>query len=395
MPPPFIPCHVDCRNHFQQSYTLQVQWILEAVFSRLGVRHQARNFGNGGLGTLHNAIAAGSIYGPDVDFLMWDSSMTEKEKKAVDVFARQALMGGSKVPVLWSLFPDVMAPLHDHADVDVGVAGTGLSGITLQSTFEETEAVPWAAQYVLCTGDVTKYCRENEYIGRYIPKRIPRLVPIVSDFAYFSAGTCWIEREDVTPPTKQGTPGGRASWHPGNRKHQVTGRVLAFTLLTALKEVLTDWNDADGHEIADEDWHVTQYYNNIRTKLSSLEGGACMEYSENDLDFVCKYPMKVSSRRLYFRSLACRLPNSFVIDIHAKGSDRIHPQGLPWPYKYSHPAPYRASRIDKCTGTKSLLSTRRFQPGFASTSRRDRRSEHSGERSGIHTRLPSRLHFVL
>jgi hypothetical protein len=53
-------------NHFQQSYTLQVQWILEAVFARLGVRHQARNFGNGGLGTVQNGMGSGSVYGPDV-----------------------------------------------------------------------------------------------------------------------------------------------------------------------------------------------------------------------------------------------------------------------------------------------------------------------------------------
>lgn len=71
-------------NHFQQSYSLQVQWIMEAVFARLGVRHQARNFGNGGMGTLHNGLGASSIYGPDVDFLMWDSSMTEKESEAGD-----------------------------------------------------------------------------------------------------------------------------------------------------------------------------------------------------------------------------------------------------------------------------------------------------------------------
>ena len=38
-------------NMFLQSYTAQVQWILEAVFARLGVRHVAHNFANGGLGT--------------------------------------------------------------------------------------------------------------------------------------------------------------------------------------------------------------------------------------------------------------------------------------------------------------------------------------------------------
>jgi hypothetical protein len=60
-------------NHFQQSYTLQVQWILEGVFSRLGVRHQSRNFGLGGLGTTQSGLATKSIFGHDVDMLLWDS----------------------------------------------------------------------------------------------------------------------------------------------------------------------------------------------------------------------------------------------------------------------------------------------------------------------------------
>jgi hypothetical protein len=60
-------------NHFQQSYTLQVQWILEALFARLGVRHQSRNFGLGGLGTTQSGLAAKSFFGHDVDMLMWDS----------------------------------------------------------------------------------------------------------------------------------------------------------------------------------------------------------------------------------------------------------------------------------------------------------------------------------
>jgi hypothetical protein len=60
-------------NHFQQSYTLQVQWILEGVFSRLGVRHQSRNIGLGGMGTTQSGLATKSILGHDVDMLLWDS----------------------------------------------------------------------------------------------------------------------------------------------------------------------------------------------------------------------------------------------------------------------------------------------------------------------------------
>ena len=67
-------------NHFQQSYTLQVQWILEGVFSRLGVRHQSRNFGFGGLGTTQSGIATKSLFGHDVDMLLWDSGTFNIDK---------------------------------------------------------------------------------------------------------------------------------------------------------------------------------------------------------------------------------------------------------------------------------------------------------------------------
>lgn len=61
------------RNHFEQTYTGQVHRILEPVFARLGVRHEARNLANGGMGTIQHGLGGGSFYGPDVSFLMWDS----------------------------------------------------------------------------------------------------------------------------------------------------------------------------------------------------------------------------------------------------------------------------------------------------------------------------------
>lgn len=157
--------HFTRSNSFQQSYTLQVQWILEAVFSRLGVRHQARNFGNGGLGTIQHGLATSGVFGPDVDFLMWDSQMTEKEGQALDVFARQGALGGAKVPVVWGIFNDISAFLHDQADMDVGVQGSAMYGIPLQESVEQIEKLPWAAQYVSCSGEMWGICRENEYTG--------------------------------------------------------------------------------------------------------------------------------------------------------------------------------------------------------------------------------------
>jgi hypothetical protein len=60
-------------NHFQQSYTLQIQRVLEPIFARLGVTMTAHNIAVGGLGTISNAMGAADIYGDDIDILIYDS----------------------------------------------------------------------------------------------------------------------------------------------------------------------------------------------------------------------------------------------------------------------------------------------------------------------------------
>ena len=205
--------------------------------------------------------------------LMWDSGMTEREKTAQDMFHRQALMGGMKVPVLWTLAASWATFFNEHADADVGMPGSGYFGIKQGKTLDEIEQMPWAAQYVRCDNELKQICRKNEYIGQ-----------------------CWVERDDFTPwTTQKPEPGGRAGWHPGNRIHQVKGRVLAFTILQALKEALEMWNEADGYELADDTWHVTARYEEIRTKLAAIDPGLgnCKDLQKFGLASLCKYPMKV------------------------------------------------------------------------------------------------------
>eukprot|EP00980_Cylindrotheca_fusiformis_P008142 scaffold1727_cov133-Cylindrotheca_fusiformis.AAC.45 len=259
-------------NHFTQSYTLQVQWILEAVFARLGVKHEARNFGNGGLGTTHNGIGAGSIYGPDVDMLMWDSGMTEgRDLAGIELMHRQGLIGGIKVPMLWTLATVAAKKLRAQG-ADVAIAGSGMSGIPIGASIEEVEKMPWAAQYVKCKGSIKSLCKKNEYIGK-----------------------CWVPRDDVTPVRQNKSPGGRASWHPGNRIHQVSGRAIAFPILQALKEVLVMWNEAEDYRLADDAWHMTAYYENQRQELmrAGTVEGKCNAYK--GLQFTCEVPVKVGT----------------------------------------------------------------------------------------------------
>lgn len=197
--------------------------------------------------------------------------MTEKDAAALEVFARQGIMGGTKVPVLWGFLSGSAKQLSKDFDADVGTAGRGTFGVATAETLEDLEEMPWAARYLKCGSDVNAICNDNKYVGH-----------------------CWddIIHPDVEPPTKQDSvPGGRAKWHPGSRTHQLQGRVLAFTILRSLKEGLKEWHEADNYDISDDKWHVTAWYDNIRSKLDP-EIGSCKNLVEFDLDWTCKFPVK-------------------------------------------------------------------------------------------------------
>ena len=146
------------------------------------MKHEARNFGNGGLGTGHNGLGASSIYGPDIDILMWDSGMTEgRDEKAIDLMHRQQLLGGVKVPFLLSLSPEIIQMFNREADVDVGFPGNAYFGIPVAQSYEEIiNKMTWAMRYVKCNKKLHNLCRSNEYMG-----------------------TCWIHRNDFEPTTRQ------------------------------------------------------------------------------------------------------------------------------------------------------------------------------------------------
>lgn len=175
-------------NHFAQSYTLQLQRSLEPIFARLGVFHQCRNIGMGGLGTSHNALASQSIYGGDNDILMWDSSMTERDGKVTDLFERQAYLGGSRVPAL------IGAPYGPYYDYKYNVGQyssmvylAGSAGLQQSTDIKQVETLPYAMRWSVCSRDFGPTCRSREYNG-----------------------VCWIERDNVTPAVKQIVMGGRA-----------------------------------------------------------------------------------------------------------------------------------------------------------------------------------------
>jgi hypothetical protein len=237
---------------------MQYGKIMEPIFARLGVKSTARNVGMGGMGTIQNAIGAGSIYGRDTDILVWDSSMTENGRDDQGIFATQGILGGDRAPFLWFAGNSMLIELHKQTDADVGVFSNGLGVTQMATSFDDLNAQPWAERYMNCDDDIRSECRleKNQYNG-----------------------TCWIERkgqsfglqrelEGYTPTNQKPQPGGRASWHPGHKVHQLQGRVMAFIVTYALHEALTEWLQAPNYALPDEAWHVTAYYKNSRQGCS-------------------------------------------------------------------------------------------------------------------------------
>jgi len=165
---------------------MQIALILTPLFEKLGVKFNARNLAQGGLGTLQSSLGSFDIYGSDTDFLIWDSSMTEGIE-ALDVFIRQGMLM-PRAPYLHS-FHDVQGrkgSIHVdsykkyHIDIGGGIGGD-FKGF-LKTTSEEVAArLPFSSRYLYCSDDLF-LCKDIGH--RYRTK-------------------CWIDRDDFTPKTAQ------------------------------------------------------------------------------------------------------------------------------------------------------------------------------------------------
>ena len=107
--------------------------------------------------------------------------MTEKGANAHELFARQGILGGIKVPVIWHIKPPTAPLLHDKADVDLGHLGSSMSGIPKAEMIQDFDNIKWAARYMSCSNELSSECKKYRYNG-----------------------TCWLERPDgFSPPTPQ------------------------------------------------------------------------------------------------------------------------------------------------------------------------------------------------
>ena len=283
-------------NGGKQSFIMQFHKVMAPVFARLGVKLVTRNMAQGGLGTIQGSLGLQSIYGDEIDMLLWDSGMTEGGVGHVDLVARQGTLG-KRVPLFMGLGMDMnlMTRLYDNG-MDVGGFLTATAGMPETTSVSQAEEVPYAARYVNCGPAMKEYC-----------KQVPRF-----------CWNCWLGDDKITPPQKQRDQSSdNSNFHPGWRELQIRGRNLAMMVLRALQEAVEVWkSNVQGGPPLDEDlWHVSEYYDGIRSNILNVSWSFCHEQLKTALPTrVCDVPMHV---RIYVHlSEGISRSHSFSLGLH-------------------------------------------------------------------------------
>lgn len=214
--------------------------------------------------------------------------MTEKKKEAIDLFNKQGLMNGERVPIIFSRY------FNDIVDETDGKAWVGnfnnvLKDLPETTSEEQGRTLPWLVQFQNCFDGVS-LCGGRDMIDKYD--------------AY-----CWVDRNDVPevdpnhgrPPLISRRPGGQASWHPGWRGHRIASRKSAMLFMVAFKQAFDIWEKGiktDGFPLAEKYWHVGDVYEDIRDSLHKNINGerkgksVCeTKFKEHGVDAWCRVSM--------------------------------------------------------------------------------------------------------
>eukprot|EP00986_Skeletonema_menzelii_P003060 scaffold895_cov132-Skeletonema_menzelii.AAC.8 len=293
-------------NHGHQSMAAAMEQMLGPLFEKLNVHLVVRAIGlppltglssqdenelmMGGRSTLIHSLGWSSIYGSDVDMVVWDDYNLEENGKSdetskalFDLFARQALLAGdTSLPFLWGGDFDVLRNLHQNADVDVGQLGNAMAGVEETASQSAASGLEWAAQYLKCSSKTKRYCDGD---------------------AYKFDSHCWVDHGGNAPPTPQLDQIPVLPTAVGWRMHQIKGYTLSYNILAALDDAIDLWAEKtifEGHPLADENWHMGDYITNVQDKVKALtESNAqhCFQLEEQ-----MKLPKRLCKNRMKGRT---------------------------------------------------------------------------------------------
>lgn len=236
----------DHRTNFEQRKTVHSSALLTQLFKF-------------DVGTIHYSMGQAELYG-ETDFLMWDSMMTEKNPGDLDLFNKQAIINGERVPIIFThSINSLKTETNDNIWYGDIIPGEGF--IPLTTGIDQALTMPLATRYLRCDPQVEELCASRGNPNKY-------------------DAHCWVPRSDYSPVANPNTTfKSQASWHPGNRFHQAESRKAALTILHGLKNALQLWEEGmqnDGFPLKESYWHIGDTYKSVQDNLVSYMNGTGM-----------------------------------------------------------------------------------------------------------------------
>ena len=244
--------------------------------------------------------------------------MTENKAHDIDLFNKQAILKGERVPVImgWQI-SNIMNETDNRAWFGK-IPYTESTFIPLTKGAEQAKTLPWLTRYQNCEQGVD-LCSAYTMVNKF-------------------DSVCWIDRTDLAEPQvfldngKMQTriPSGQASWHPGWRGHRIESRKSAILFLKAFNKAFDIWEDgikADGFPLDKKYWHVGEYYKKTQdTLLEHINGvgkgtSPCEQYYEQyGFDKWCRTVMHGMSE---FRPISLGDGNNIASHIKASPNGYI------------------------------------------------------------------------
>ena len=183
--------------------------------------------------------------------------MTERGHGTIDLFYKQALISGERVPIIFA-FDTFNLDEEMKETIYHGKFMRGKDMLPLTTDILQAESLPLATRYMSCDLAASELCSEKDYENKY-------------------DSHCWVPRSDFEPEVEQQTVlSSQAAWHPGFRHHRFESRKYALTILHGFKSALKIWEDGieeSGFPLKESYWHIGDKYKTFQDNLMTYFNG--------------------------------------------------------------------------------------------------------------------------
>jgi hypothetical protein len=232
-------------NLFSQTYTAVMENTARDAFRRIGINFLARNYAMGGyVSAPEVAMCMESIYGTDIDIMMWDFNLMEQH--ADDNANSRALLWGHRAsvhptkPIVFAMddvggsrYHNVWLGLEQRNGMGVVVMDhlKGLTNLRQRAPDAVRGAggksrIPLPLKNYRCNGSFEAVIKCDDPMRYNLCYDIDNAQPCID--AKFKTKDACIDAKY------------QSSWHPGWKEHYLKGRLMGVFLVDMLQEALID-----------------------------------------------------------------------------------------------------------------------------------------------------------